>query len=383
MNILLVDDDENVTILLKNYLIQWGHFVTSLNSAEEALTILKKQDFDILICDWMMPEMNGIELIQIIRSSLLDTYLYIILLTSLEGKDSLIKGIELGADDFISKPFNKEELKVRIHAGARILKLQRELEQKNENFRLDLESAAELQFSILPSTTKSIAGLDFKFRFIPSFYIAGDVFNFIEYNPNEIIFYTLDVSGHGARAAMLSFTLYNLLNPFIENSILIHDNKLASPEKLFERLQTRFEKLILDQTQYFTLAFGIYSIDKQELRFGIAGHPALLFYSKENQTLEFKGGESSPIGLVSSPLFYFENLKIDSGDRLYLYSDGVVECKNSEGKQYTRENLKKELAYHTKQPIEYGIDCLTSKLNEFKGKDTFEDDITMVGVEFW
>lgn len=382
MNILIVDDDENITSLLKSYLIQWGHLVTSLHNAEEAISSLKKSTFDILICDWMMPGMNGIELIQNIRETLLDNYLYIILLTSLEGKDSLIKGLEIGADDFISKPFLKEELKVRIHAGARIIKLQRELENKNEHFRLDLESAAELQHSILPNPKKTENGINFAFRFIPSFYIAGDIFNFFEYKSNKVLFYTLDVSGHGARAAMLSFTLYNLLNPFVENSLLVDQSELASPKKIFDRLQTRFEKLILDQTQYFTIALGIYDIQSKQIELGIAGHPSILFYSKEKHILDFRGGDSSPIGLVSSPIFHFQNISLEKGDRLYFYSDGILECNNEKGSQFGADQLKNILFQNVDYSLDETIDFLIKSLNQFRSKSTFDDDITIVGLEF-
>ncbi len=123
MRILVVDDDDIVTEILENVLAQFGHQVTSARSGREALELMRSGTYRLVVLDWEMEGMSGIELCRHIRQRYSCSYVYIIMLTVRRGTESTVEGLNAGADDFISKPFEPQELCVRIRAGERILSL--------------------------------------------------------------------------------------------------------------------------------------------------------------------------------------------------------------------------------------------------------------------
>lgn len=124
MRILIVDDDEIVLDMLSATLEMDGHQVLRAGNGTEALDVLSREDVRMVISDWMMPGVNGIELVKRIRAHDTDRYIYTILLTSRTDKTDAAEGLDAGADDFISKPFDPVEMRLRIKAGERLLSLE-------------------------------------------------------------------------------------------------------------------------------------------------------------------------------------------------------------------------------------------------------------------
>lgn len=128
MKILIAEDDASSRMLLRVTLKKLGHEVTTAESGQEAWNIFCGGDYRVLITDWNMPDMNGLELCRRVRSANGKNYAYILLLTAYQGKESYIDAISSGADDFLSKPFDKELLAARLHVAERILNLQEALQ---------------------------------------------------------------------------------------------------------------------------------------------------------------------------------------------------------------------------------------------------------------
>lgn len=132
IKVLIADDDPPTRILLRAAISQWGYEVTEAKDGEEAWDILQKQDAPrLLILDWLMPKLDGISLCSRIKETH-NRQPYIILLTQVTGTTNIVKGLEAGADEFLSKPFNMVELRSRLSVGARIIKFENELEQSNK-----------------------------------------------------------------------------------------------------------------------------------------------------------------------------------------------------------------------------------------------------------
>lgn len=135
MKVLIADDDLVSRRLLQGYLQKWGYEVTVAMNGAEAWWLFEQNEFQIVISDWMMPELDGTELIRRIRASARPGYVYTILLTARSQKNDLVEGMEAGADDFVSKPFDGDELHVRVRAGERIVKLEQALADQNRALR--------------------------------------------------------------------------------------------------------------------------------------------------------------------------------------------------------------------------------------------------------
>ncbi len=134
--ILVAEDSPIFRLLLEKTLRKAGHEVTSVENGRKAFDLFERHFFPIILSDWMMPEMDGIELCKAVRSTQSPSYVFIIFLTSKNAKEDIVTGLEAGADDYLSKPFNPDELKARIKTGIRILKLERSLIKAKEEIRM-------------------------------------------------------------------------------------------------------------------------------------------------------------------------------------------------------------------------------------------------------
>ncbi len=158
INVLIAEDSRVQAQHMKDVLEQYNYNVCVTQNGEEAWDAFEKENFPIVISDWEMPRMDGLELIRRIRSCRRSGYVYIILVTAKGQKEDLIKGMETGADDFLTKPFDSDELRVRLRAGERILSLEhtladqnKALEKANKRMSSDLEAAAKVQTALLPT----------------------------------------------------------------------------------------------------------------------------------------------------------------------------------------------------------------------------------------
>jgi diguanylate cyclase (GGDEF)-like protein len=134
--ILIAEDDPVSRRLLEKVLIKAGNTVVSVDNGQKALALLNEKFFPIILTDWMMPEMDGLELCRAIRKNTYPGYVFIILLTAKDSKDDMIKGLGAGADDYLTKPFSHAELVARLNTGKRVLELEKSLKDANEEIRI-------------------------------------------------------------------------------------------------------------------------------------------------------------------------------------------------------------------------------------------------------
>jgi sigma-B regulation protein RsbU (phosphoserine phosphatase) len=132
MKILIAEDDHISRKILQTILTKQGNEVTAAEDGLKALEALQRETPDILITDWMMPDLDGLQLSRQVRELDLPSYVYVILLTALTEKQRIIEGLDAGADDYITKPYDKTELMARVRAGERVIRLEKTLRERNE-----------------------------------------------------------------------------------------------------------------------------------------------------------------------------------------------------------------------------------------------------------
>jgi signal transduction histidine kinase len=157
MRVLIAEDDPISRLLLQGHLQKWGHEVTAATDGAEAWGLFQEGDYPLVVSDWMMPEMDGPELVRRIRACPRPGYVYVILLTARAQKADVVQGMEAGADDFVTKPFDREELRVRVRAGERIVQLEHSLAEQNKALRE--AQAALVQSEKLASLGRLAAGV--------------------------------------------------------------------------------------------------------------------------------------------------------------------------------------------------------------------------------
>lgn len=400
--VLVVDDSIAQAHALAMMLRRWGFDVTEAHSGAAALEICQDWPPDVIVSDWVMPEMTGIDFCRAFRTMPDQSFAYFILLTAKSGSAELALGLEAGADDFTTKPVNSAELRARINAGARIVSMQKELRRTNEQVSkmlqdlqiahnridADLRQARNIQQALVPTRERQFGRSRISLLLHPCGHVGGDLSGMFASNSGTIGFYNIDVSGHGITSAMMIARVAGYLNPDFpdENLALVRSDaglyQLRPPNDLACLLNQR---LLRDRgvQEYLTMAFGTLDLDRGEVSLVQAGHPPALLL-RANGDCSFLGNGGMPVGLLNDATFSTLTTRLGPGDRLLLYSDGFSECVMQDGAQLGEEGLK-ELVRRIPKEVrgtEF-LDDLYWRLMQGRqqGADP-EDDISATLVEY-
>ncbi len=399
--ILIAEDDLVTRKMLKVTLEKFGHEVTAAADGAEAWELLMQPDApQLVILDWMMPGKDGPEIVAGLRASEIGKYHYVILLTSKSEKQDITYGWESGADDFITKPFDKEELALRLHAGERIIALENNLAAKNQelgianeqitaaNARMqdELQAAAKMQAALLPTKQPEIDRVKFKWKYVPCDELAGDILNFFKLDNDNIGMYVLDVSGHGVASALLSVTVNRFLTPQQRQSTMLCRYNSGTgayetypPSKVLQALNQHFP-MDIQTGQYFTIVYGVLNTRTLEFSFSSAGHPPVIL-ANNGAGAEALPCHGLPVGFDEHAEYTDVTLKLQSGNRLYFYSDGMNETKNKERQEFGVENLVENIAALQQYGLHESIEKLIEKVDDWNGNSKFDDDITLLSLE--
>ncbi len=400
LRVLVVDDSALQRRLVALNLKKWGFDIKEAASGNEALKECKENHFDLIISDWVMPEMDGLEFCKEFRKLSRESYGYFILVTSKNEKNDVAKGLDAGADDFLSKPVNSAELKARIRAGTRVLEMEKKLISQNETVNnalkelrevydeisKDLVEAAKLQHSLIPVRHKKLETAELSLLFQSSGHVGGDLVGFFSISQNRIGLFSLDVSGHGISSALLTVRLAGHLNPHNKTQNIAFEPqsgggyRFLSPPEIASLLNDRMMEE-MDTEHYFTMAFADIDLETGHVVMVQAGHPHPVIFNPATG-VRFLGAGGPPIGLL--PFVEFESFEFDlkPGDRLFLYSDGVTECQNTKGELFDDDGLEALLKNKLDASGPEFMDDLLWKLTEFSEGTPFDDDISAILFEF-
>ncbi|MFC1764886.1 PP2C family protein-serine/threonine phosphatase [Planctomycetota bacterium] len=393
MKILIAEDERITRRKLQRQLEQWGHEVTAAEDGQQAWEQFQQQKFDILVTDWDMPEMNGYQLVEKIRGGEQSHYVYLIMLTGRSETDDLVAGMEAGADDFVSKPFDKNELRVRLRAGERIIELERELARQNtqltsanDKMKQDLRAAAKVQQELLPKELPDTPLANFAWHYQPCDELGGDILNMFMLDEHHVGMYLLDVSGHGVPAALLSVSLSRVLTTReIKSSVLVTSDPqtgglcVNAPADVAERLNRQFPSESQD-FYYFTMGYAVLDTRTQILRYVLAGHPGPILV-RPGQTPEMVEGTGLPVGIVEDAVYDEYELQLQPGDRLCFYSDGITEASNKQDKMLDTEGLIELIAQTSTGTVQESLDACVAALRSWCEPCPFQDDVSFLVLE--
>ncbi len=400
--VLVVDDSRLQRRILVASLKKWGFEVVEAESGEAAMEICQTETPDLILSDWMMPGMNGLEFCRVFRTRSSEEYAYFILLTSKSEKNEVAEGLDAGADDFLTKPVSSDELRARISAGERILRMQRELSEKNrivsetlgelqrvyDAIDKDLIQARKIQESLVPELSKDFGSSTVSLLLKPCGHIGGDLVGMFSPGVNRIGFYSIDVSGHGITSAMMTARLGGYLSSnYFDQNVGMEKRfnrfyALRQPEEVASLLNAR---LIADTgiEEYFTMAYCIADLRSGVVKMVQAGHPHPLLLRK-NGELEFIGKGGVPVGLVPDIGYSQEEFVMERGDRLLLFSDGFTEARLEDGSMLEPEGLL-ELVQKcgSEQSSKEFLDDLYWHLTQVMSKEHgLEDDVSATLFEY-
>ena len=215
MRILIADDDSITRRLLETILTKWSYQVVIAQDGDEAWQILQGEGAPKLaILDWMMPGLDGVEICRRARQRIDAPYVYMMLLTSKIRKEDIIEGMDAGADDYLTKPFNRHELEVRLRAGLRILDLQEALMASSDELAQarvqETDMGSRLRQTLLMGETPALLpGLEVAARTEPGSRLDGDFYDFFPHNEHILDVVMGDVLGQGLPAALIAAATKN------------------------------------------------------------------------------------------------------------------------------------------------------------------------------
>jgi sigma-B regulation protein RsbU (phosphoserine phosphatase) len=411
MNILIVDDDAEMRYTLTLLLERWRYSVVQADSGEEALAVLAQNpNIALVLTDWSMPEMSGVDLCARIRETDFGHYLYIIMLTANSNQAQINQGMAAGADDFLTKPFDRDELFLRIRAGERIVQLEQRLAQQNQavqeshsklseaynTIKTDLQSAATMQRYLLPSKAlRVVGGVECDYLYVPSAFLAGDSLNFFMLDETHLGIYAIDAAGHGIPAAMLSVSLHKLLDPNAPQYANVLKQFFAHPP--YSRIQTpsavvralnSLAQSPIDAMQYFTMIYAVLNIHTGEIVLCQAGQPSPIILRSDGSVVELGRG-GFPVGMLPDMDYDEECAVLKIGDRLVLYSDGITECRNSTGEMFSRHRLIAALQESCHLTVPSAVQHIHQVLLQWsgtlmsneQGSASFHDDVSLIMLE--
>jgi sigma-B regulation protein RsbU (phosphoserine phosphatase) len=252
-----------------------------------------------------------------------------------------------------------------------------ELQKKQALIDRDLDSAAAIQKSLLPDKSPAIDHIQVAWTFEPCEQIGGDIFNIHHMDERSVGLYMLDVCGHGVPAALISVAVSQFLNS--TDGLLGSNCELLSPEIVLNKLDHSFPFERFDS--FFSIIYMTIDVKDGWLDYSCAGHPSPLLVRSDG-AMDFLDQRGPIIGFGSGKPFGQSSIQLQAGDRVILYTDGLIESRNPAGDYFGKPGLYEVLANHRNEPIQTMVDAVYAKIKDFRQQAAPDDDISLLAVEY-
>jgi sigma-B regulation protein RsbU (phosphoserine phosphatase) len=376
--ILVVDDNLENRDTLSRRLQRQGHTTVMAGDGAEALDIARREPFDLVLLDVMMPVLDGYATLSALKADEKLRHIPVIMISALDELESVVRCIEQGADDYLPKPFNPTLLRARIGAGLE-KKTLRDQEQKylhqieatQAHLKLELDEAAKYVKSIFPEPTETPFRIDWNYA--PSMELGGDAFGYHWIDGDHLAIYLLDVCGHGVGASLLSVSAINVLR-----SGSLPKTDFCDPAQVLAGLNNAFP-MEKQNNMYFTIWYGVYHKPTRMLRHASGGHPPSLLL-KADGTMDELRAPGMLIGALPDMTFASASCEIPAGSLLFVLCDGTYEIKRPDNTMIDFEDFTDFMLKHGAEPD--GLDKLLAWVHELRGGGALEDDFSIVRVQF-
>lgn len=338
--ILTIDDDPLVRQSIVMYLEDCGYDVLEAENGKQGLELFREEHPDLILCDLRMPEVDGMQLLEIVTKEKPDTP--VIMISGAGMINDVVEALRLGALDYLVKPIT--DLGVLGHAVKQAL-LKKQLEKENQIFRSELEKAnreleenlavlkedqeagRRAQLQLLPPPQGEFNGFKFEHTVIPSLNVSGDFVDYFQIDERYFGFYIADVSGHGSASAFVTMMLKSLFNQPIRNYRINNDDTILNPERVLDYLNK--EILTANIGKHVTLFFAVMDCHTNVLTYSIGGHfPRPVAVSGNQRWILQERG--FPVGMFDWATYESCQLNVPDDFSLFLFSDGVLECSDKD-----------------------------------------------------
>ena len=361
--ILIVEDDPAILVGLKDNLEFESHQVLTAPDGEAGYRSLCEHSPDLVILDLMLPKLNGYDLCRRVRGEGFNAPILMLSARSQEGDRVL--GLDIGANDYVSKPFSLRELLARVRA---LLRHEREHHCDEERLMRELELAAKVQRELFPQVLPQVPGIDYAGICRPARRVSGDYYDFLPLGNRKLGLLLADVSGKGMSAALLGASLH----------AAVRAHAPAAQERCGEVL-AKANALLFETTtadRYATVFYGVYDATSRILTYANAGHyPPMLVRGGVCTRLS---ALTPPVGLLPVLPALETTIELTAGDCLLIFSDGIPEAENEPGEDFGDQGLLVALnGLGSGTALKVCEDIVEQVRHHIRGRHQ-QDDITLI-----
>lgn len=366
--ILTVDDQDYIRLVIKEVLTVAGYKVLEANNGQAALDVLAREEVDLILLDRDMPVMGGTEAASKIKGDARTREIPLVMLTARDKVEEKIEGLESGADEYLNKPINPNELIARVKALLRMHGLQKDIRRlEKQHFEEQMEMAREVQASVLPPKLPPVSGVEMAVHYQPCDEVGGDFYDLVGDEADRACLILGDTEGHGVGAALLM----TRASAYVRATIL---DTGCSPGQILQQVN----KLILQDyanASLLPMTCILFDPTNDCIRYANAGHiPPVLFQKKNESFYEFEPANAM-LGTIEDE--YFEEVKIPflPGDCLACFTDGLTEAVDADSNHFDELDFRELL--HADSTPEAIVEEIAKRWAEFTGP-RIRDDMTLL-----
>lgn len=343
--ILVVDDNEMNRDMLARRLLRLGHAVETAIHGRDALAMLEASAYDLVLLDIMMPEMNGYELLAHLRGDPVFQHLPVILISALDDNDSVIKGIELGADDHLPKPFNPHILRARVGASLAKKRLRDREQLHARALEREIDIAREIQAGFLPAELPQPAGWRLAACFEPARRVGGDFYDAFVLDDGRVVVVVADVCDKGVGAALFMALFRSLLRALAERTLCLPDDGMDADDSRDARLRELvaavndyIARTHGDANMFATLFVGSFDPASGALAYVNGGHEAPAVAGADGVRARL-APTGAAVGMLPGMTCTVAHATIAPGETLLLFTDGATDARDPHGALFGEEHL--------------------------------------------
>lgn len=367
--VLVVDDKPDNLRLLANLLSEVGYGIRIAQSGERALATCQKDPPDLILLDIMMPNMNGYEVCLKLKADPQTAEIPVIFLSAVDETMDKVAAFSCGGVDYITKPFNREELIVRVKTHID-LKLSRErILRYNRQIQDELELAKEIQTVIFRREIPTFGKLAIESHCQMAELVGGDFFLFRKTDEDTLVAAIGDVSGKSIHAAMMQTLVSRELLRRIEENL--------PPGEVLTLVNLDLQPFFEVVQMYCTIFLLKMQVDSGAILFSNGGHPRPLLFDPKEEKVAPLDGSNFPIGVVSDTRYTTFQVRSPPGGAVLAYTDGLTDVWNENREWYTEERLIRIFSSLCRRKGGHVIPSILENVNSFKMGKEFRDDCTL------
>ncbi len=368
-SLLLVDDNPSNLQILFQTLESLQCKLLIAKNGQTALSIANRAHPDLILLDIMMPGIDGFEVCRRLKADPNTADIPVIFLSALSESVDKVKGLQLGAVDYVSKPFQPDEITARVNTHLTIHRLRREVQHQRDQLEHELEVVSGLQKRLLPERLPAIDGFNMAVHYETSRYAGGDYYDIKEINSHQWGFLMADAEGHSAPAAVLMAMTCALFQAYPENA--------TSPAQVIAYLNEHLCKVA--KPNFITALYMFYDTECQTLKISRAGHPPPIIYRASNQSsMELPCEGVFPMGIFPYNKVPVTETALYPGDRLILYTDGISERFNQKDKPYKKDRLLHKLDDIRSNDPQKILESIMEDVDRFAAGRPADDDMAII-----